>query len=102
MSDELAVNVEALYQAAHELSGTADRLEAAVNTHLAALRPAPAGREEVSVGVANWVASAAGSFEPHTRRGIAELRNAAATLRAQADSYTREDNALQRALSLGS
>lgn len=82
---------EALVAAAAALDAIADQVQTAAQVHLPTLRLLPAGHEEVSTGVMGFHNIVVDSFETATATGIAELRQAAATLRTQAAAYAEQD-----------
>ncbi|RMI34184.1 PE family protein [Nocardia stercoris] len=87
------VSHETIEAAATELELLADRLTAA---HAAAISSTdfvvPSGAEEVSIHAAAHLSEAGGSHTASVTRGIFELQNAAATLRAQLAAYNAHDD----------
>lgn len=96
------VDLEALVAAAAELDVIAAGLQTSSTVALGALRPLPAGSDEVSQLAARHFVDAAGSFATASGHAIAELREAAAALRVQAAEYGQVDTELATSLAPGS
>lgn len=88
----IKVDPTALEHAASELDALAARLQSAVSATAAPIRVLPPGTDEVSLLTKSFFDTAAETFSPAAAQGIAELREAAATLRAQAADYRRTDD----------
>lgn len=101
MPGHVFVVPDTLIAAAAELDAVAARLESAVALNGPALRVAPSGSEEVSQLAASYFNRLADTFEPAAAEGIAELREAARTLRQQAATYQTEDQTIGAALAAG-
>lgn len=101
MSGHVFVSSDALIAAAADLEAVAARLETTVTAHGPALHMPSAGTEEVSVTAAAYFNSVADGFLPAAATGIAQLRAAAATLRAQAAGYRELDDAVGASLGAG-
>jgi hypothetical protein len=101
MSGHILVQPEALHAAAAELDAVAARLEASLTVNTVALRPPPSGSEEVSLLAAGYFGALADEFVPAALASIAELHDAAATLRAQAEGYADGDRVFGQALATG-
>lgn len=82
---------EVVLAAAAELDALADRLTATVATHAPATHVAASGSEEVSTLAAAHFNEHATAHEQVAATGIAELRNAATTLRTQVANYLGQD-----------
>lgn len=101
MSGHILVQPEALHAAAAELDAAAARLESCLSVNGVALRPPPSGADEVSLLAAGFFASLADGFVPAALASIAELHEAAATLRVQAAGYADGDRVFGGALAAG-
>ncbi|MGU3437348.1 PE family protein [Actinomycetes bacterium M1A6_2h] len=101
MSGHILVQPEALHAAAAELDAAAARLEASLSVNGVALKPPPSGADEVSLLAAGYFASLTDGFLPAAVASIAELHEAAATLRAQAEGYADGDRVFGQALATG-
>ena len=89
----MLVNVvpEIVLAAAAELDALAARLEATAAVSGPLTHVAPAGSEEVSLLAATYFNRAATTHDAAIAKTIAELHNAAATLRADVAGYVAED-----------
>lgn len=95
------VDPEALVAAAAELDVIAAGLQTTSTLALGALRPLPAGNDEVSQLASRHFVDSAGSFAGSSGQAIAELREAAAALRVQAAEYSQVDTELATSLAPG-
>lgn len=93
MPNHVLVIPEVLLTAAAQFDAVADHLEATVNIHSPLLTVYPSGREEVSASTSRSFNAVADGFRPAAAKGIAELREAAIVLRAQAKDYSETDTA---------
>lgn len=98
MSDELCVNPETLREAAQRLTSLAGFLTSALSRNASALRPLPAGIDEVSAAAARWSSSAAGRIAQRTEAAATEMRATADALTRIAAAYAEEDHGFSSAL----
>ena len=101
MAGHVIVDPAALLAAAADLDAAASRLGGAMAGVDAALRPVPAGAEEVSVLAAHHFWSAAESVTAVTAACAAELHRTATALRVQAEAYRATDAGFGAALTGG-
>lgn len=87
----VSVVPEIVLAAAAELDALAARLEATAALSGPLTHVLPAGSEEVSVLAAGYFNRAATTHDAAIAKTIAELHNAAATLRADVAGYVAED-----------
>ena len=95
---KLSVDPDELITAAKDLDLLADRVERSLIGTTDRRTVAPAGRDEVSIAVANSFDAVAGGFDADAASGVLELRKLAATLRAQATGVVDADDAVARGL----
>ena len=92
MSDDvLRMQPSEVAEATHRLDDLADRIDRLMSAEHSHLVVAPAARDEVSRRVAATLTDVHTSFTASTRDGVADLRNTASRLRAQADDVSALD-----------
>ncbi|KQU35812.1 MULTISPECIES: PE domain-containing protein [unclassified Rhodococcus (in: high G+C Gram-positive bacteria)] len=101
MPGHVLVDPEALLAAASELDAAAMRLASSLASASVALRPPPAGSDEVSALAARYFWSTAQSLDTSTSAAVTELRETAAALRVQAAAYREVDASFSTALTAG-
>lgn len=95
---KLSVDPDELITAAKDLDLLADRVERSLIGTTDRRTVTPAGRDEVSIAVANSFDAVAGGFDADAASGVLEVRKLAATLRAQATGVVDADDAVARGL----
>ncbi|MBY6539095.1 PE domain-containing protein [Rhodococcus sp. BP-349] len=101
MPGHVLVDPEALLAAAAELDAAALHLASSLTSVSVALRPPPAGSDEVSALAARYFWSTAQSLDASTSAAVSELHETAAALRVQAAAYREVDSSFSTALSAG-
>lgn len=81
----VAIDQELARLAAGRLDSLADGLEGGMQDSYAALRPAAAGLDPVSIRTSQTFSEVGGSFRESYLSGVRELRKIAANLRSHAD-----------------
>jgi len=85
-SDDLQMQPTEVSEAATQLDDLANRIDHLMATERPNLATTPAGRDEVSTRAATTLDAVSTSFGDSADRGVVELREVAATLRAHTDS----------------
>jgi PE family len=83
-----------LTEATKQLDALADRIEGLMHNEASNLTVVAAGRDEVSQRVASTLNDVHGGFTKSTDRGMIEIRETAAALRAHADHVVAADQDL--------